>query len=624
MKRMARIILSIHDLATGGSERAVATLAHLLAERSHEVTLVLTKPDPSYALRPLCGPDVRLVSQPMHGFFDMCGILSLRKLVRRLRPDAVLSASLPSSVAFKMLKGLGVRFPLYVREGNVFERHGFRSRLFDRLSAFLVAGYIVNANAIKDDLVRRLGIRAEKINVVYNGLDTARFAPDGEVRQRMRAELGVSEQTPVVIHVGSMGNDQKGQDVLIDAWEQLPEGTDAVLVFIGAGSRRSVLQARAEPLGDRVRFLGERSDIPDLLRAADVCAFPSRWEGMPNAVLEAMAAGLPVVATPVGGIPEILSDHESGLLVPAGEVSALTAALKRLIEDASLRVRLGRRGRQIVSGKRFTRESFADAMERYIVPWNSRLGYGTVIAAGRQLMPEFEKKVAHLPYEAKGILFSEILFLKACLGDVPARRILESGRARGQSTLLLSRVLPDAHIISVEFDRTSPDVPVAEARLKDERNITLLYGDARKILPERIEPGDVVVIDGPKMFLATRLALRLLATGKPRAVFIHDTPVGTPERSFLERFLPEARFSDNRGFAELAAPLDENAVRAGSRHTRLNDVSGEFGYGFTLAFIPQLPGRKYRTLIPISYIYDALSRPQEIVVRLLRKAGLKM
>lgn len=203
-------------------------------------------------------------------------------------------------------------------------------------------------------------------------------------------------------------------------------------------------------------------------------------------------------------------------------------------------------------------------------------GVARAAAAGLEV---FRARVAGVPYERKGILYSEMFFLYLCAQAAGARRILESGRARGQSTALLALCFPQASIVSVEHDAHSPDAAVAAARLREFRNVELRFGDATRILPALAQPGDIALIDGPKGFRAVRLALRLLAGGRVSMVFLHDVGPGTPERSFLERRLPATLYSDDPRFAGIAHSLDSAAgpLPAG------NDSWGSGKYGYSLA-----------------------------------------
>lgn len=217
-------------------------------------------------------------------------------------------------------------------------------------------------------------------------------------------------------------------------------------------------------------------------------------------------------------------------------------------------------------------------------------------AAGTLADP-FRSAIQGLSYENKGILHSEMLFLLACSRVRPFGRILESGRARAQSTRVLAALFPDRPIVSVEFDPNSPDVAVAAARLKGLSHVELLFGDSMTLLPQKLQDGDLVIIDGPKHFRSLRLALKLLATGKPSFVFVHDLHRPTPERDYLERYLPDTLFSDEPAFVERFRSLDEECWA-------LRDASGSEGwkphwfegremvsYGPTLACIP---GRRER------------------------------
>ena len=182
----------------------------------------------------------------------------------------------------------------------------------------------------------------------------------------------------------------------------------------------------------------------------------------------------------------------------------------------------------------------------------------SAFASADELLPAFRTALAGMERETerKGICPSEMFFLYTLVAPLAPKLILESGRARAESTLALARCFPKSRIVSVEFARDHPDVPLAEAKLRPYPNVELLYGDSRTLLPPRLEPGCVVLIDGPKEFRALKLGLRLLATGQPAAVFMHDFGRKFPERHFVQRHLPRARFSDEPDFLARYADLD--------------------------------------------------------------------
>src|SRR5438045_919298 len=179
------------------------------------------------------------------------------------------------------------------------------------------------------------------------------------------------------------------------------------------------------------------------------------------------------------------------------------------------------------------------------------------------LLSEYQQIISNIPPEAGfgGIWESEMFLFYAAVKPFAPKQILESGRARGKSTLILARCFPESRIISVEYDRQSENAPAAEAKLKNESNVDLLYGDSREILPERLQPGDAVLIDGPKDFRALKLAVDLLRTGKPSAVFIHDFPPGSPQRKFVERNFPNAFFGDDSLFQRFQSLDNERDPR---------------------------------------------------------------
>lgn len=185
--------------------------------------------------------------------------------------------------------------------------------------------------AVADSIANRLrgaGLRGVGTSVIPNAVTVTE--PAG--RAAARSALDLPDATPVALCLARM-EPQKRHDVLLAAWAQVGTG---VLLLAGDGSLRGDLERQAAPLGDRVRFLGARSDVPDLLAAADVTVLTSDWEGLPIAVLESLAAGRPVVATDVDGVREVLGDG-GGRLVPPRDPVATAEALGALLGDPDAR-----------------------------------------------------------------------------------------------------------------------------------------------------------------------------------------------------------------------------------------------------------------------------------------------
>ena len=274
---------------------------------------------------------------------------SLVRLIRHERPDLV-HGHFPISglLARAAARAMGVRRVAYTCHGYLFNQPGPFLRRAASLVLEWLAGRItdvyLNVSTKEAHDARRLGISRRAV-AIGNGRDPGVFRPDPARRATTRTALGVSEGEVAVIIVSRLVR-EKGFPELLAAMRDVPEATlwvvgerlptdrgeDLAPMFAGSG------------LGPRLRLLGYREDVADLLRAADIFALPSHTEAMPMSVIEAMLSGLPVVASDIPGPREQVVPDETGLLVPARDPVALAAALRRLATDAALRASLGAAG----------------------------------------------------------------------------------------------------------------------------------------------------------------------------------------------------------------------------------------------------------------------------------------
>lgn len=200
---------------------------------------------------------------------------------------------------------------------------------------------------------------AEGIRVVPNGVPERK----GDSRA-VRKELSIDSGTSLILAVGGL-HPRKGFDVLLKALARMAVSQPWQLIIAGEGPERVGLRALAADLGirDKVTLLGQREDVPDLQAAADLFIMPSLWEGLPLAVLEAMLAGTPVIASAISGIPEAIDpDEDQGLLVPAGDIEALAQAMEDLVGDKERRKRVAAAG-QARARKDFTTQAMIDKYE---------------------------------------------------------------------------------------------------------------------------------------------------------------------------------------------------------------------------------------------------------------------
>lgn len=365
MDKKTKIIFAMQDFGVGGSESAVINQANILHERGFEVRILTVS---KYPKDDLIGnlkiPPSGIVRFYASSIFDVAQIIKIANFLRGYKPDIVVSNLFFTNSLLKFVKLLYGDFDLFIREGNVIARRSKKSVLFDRFTSFMVKGFIANAEAVKRGMVEQLKIPEQKIRVIYNGINPDSFSAPRVSGEQKRTELGVAADSFLVLHVGSMISEQKGQQYLIEALAKIPTGENVTFLFAGEGGKKKFLLEYAKKLGvaHRVIFLGKRRDIKDLMYASDVFVFPSLWEGMPNALLESMAAGLPVIASYAGGIPEVIRDGESGILVESKDIEGIGRAILRLKKDPDFRKRLARYARQVVSEKRFAWDYHVDKL----------------------------------------------------------------------------------------------------------------------------------------------------------------------------------------------------------------------------------------------------------------------
>jgi len=340
-----------------------------LSARGHDLRTLIG--EPGWLLDRLVEKGVSARVVPMGGLGLVCRIPSLRGEIDSFRPDLILSHGARANFLGTAAAALR-RVPAVSVEHSMdsWRRPGSMLARVDRLIAKRNRGRIAVSQAIADMLAGQGVLPAGRLEVIPNGVDFSedQASPD---RTRMRARFGFSPDDTILVVVARLVR-LKGHLFLLEAMARLKADRPGLrCLLLGDGPMRAELETRVRQLGlaSDVVFAGEIDDVLDVLPACDIFVLPSLWEGMPVAVIEAMGAGLPVVATKVSGTPEVVVDGVTGLLVPPNDAAALAVAVAGVIDDPATRFRLAAAGRHHARAA-FSFDGVLDRYEEVLNRWS--------------------------------------------------------------------------------------------------------------------------------------------------------------------------------------------------------------------------------------------------------------
>jgi sugar transferase (PEP-CTERM/EpsH1 system associated) len=348
----------VPSLQVGGLENGVVNLVNRMdPERFRHDVVCIGQAGPMASRIEQAGVSVHAIGKGQGSDYGLA--VKLAQVMRQRRPDIVHTRNWGAVDGILAARMAGVPVVIHGEHGREAadpEGRNRRRNVARRLLGRWVDRFVVVSGDLARWLAEETGVPAGKVVQIKNGVDTEKFHPASD-KSALREKLGIPPESFVVGAVGRL-DPVKDYGTLIRAAGRagLPVpnavGTQAgdgmVLMIAGTGPCREELEqaARAEGLGERVRFLGERADVPDLMRAFDLFVLSSVGEGMSNTILEAMASGLPVVATRVGGNPELIEEDVTGTLVPPADPEKLAAAIRIYRDDPSCAREHGRAGRE--------------------------------------------------------------------------------------------------------------------------------------------------------------------------------------------------------------------------------------------------------------------------------------
>lgn len=360
-----RILHIISSSGMYGAEAVILNLSRMLNEGGHASVLGVfsNSSNPNHQLHEASAREnIESHLIPCQGQIDRTAIAGIRELAASTKADVVHAHGYKADIyVYFALRGSGIPF---VSTCHNWIDNDLTATLYGRADRLVLRNFAAIAAvsaAVKQRLLKA-GVREDKIHLVRNGIDLRPF--DNATHSRSRAP---AEHLPTVGLVGRLGH-EKGVDIFLRAAALvLKDYSSTKFAVAGDGPDIEKLQLLIEELKirDSVSMLGRRDDMPSVYASLDILVSSSRLEGLPMTILEGMASGLPLVATPVGDVPTVVLDGHTGILVPPEDIESLASAIVKLLRDTALRERLGTAARKLIEDKFSAARMAADYLGVY-------------------------------------------------------------------------------------------------------------------------------------------------------------------------------------------------------------------------------------------------------------------
>ncbi len=370
------LVFLITGLDYGGAETQLVNLVTRLKERGWDVRVVSMLPPQTFTDE-LEQAGIPLATLNMRrGVADPRAVFRLVKMLREWKPWILTSFMFHANLLGR-IAGRLAGVPINISSVRTENMGGALRERVMRLTDWMGDITITNCRIVADSLTKQGVVPAERVCVIPNGLVLDKFVVTNSNKQEVRRDLGVAEEDFLWLAVGRL-EEPKDYPNLLQAFRIVVNKYEAQLYVAGQGSLTEDLERQAIKLGisDRVVFLGLRRDIPQLLEAADGFVLSSAWEGLPNTVMEAMAAAKPVVATNVGGVPELVQDGKTGYIVPPRNPEALALAMEKMMAlSHEERSEMGKAGRAHIEAN-YSLERVVDQWEELYKELLQKKGLG--------------------------------------------------------------------------------------------------------------------------------------------------------------------------------------------------------------------------------------------------------
>jgi glycosyltransferase involved in cell wall biosynthesis len=358
MEKKKKIIHIIQSLGNGGCENMLLRTLPLLDDFDHTI---ITLKNPGDLAPKFISAGITVKTASCTGVFDIPGILRLRRLVQEENTDIIITYLFHADMLGRIFLRIR-KVPVIPFLRTTYNHPKYLiARILEWTTKPLVNRYLANSIAVKDFYIKHIGVRPEKITVIPNGINIESFdsiTPDPELRK----SLGIAPSDFVIICVANL-HINKGHRYLLEAFE-VCNLKNAKLLLVGEGNERKNLEQQIKNYQSKenILFLGKRNDVQQLLKISDLFILPTLFEGMSNALMEAMACGLPIITTDIPENSILIENEKTGLLVAAKNSSTITQKIKQLQENPILSEQLSKEAKTTIQNS-FSLEKIAKKWE---------------------------------------------------------------------------------------------------------------------------------------------------------------------------------------------------------------------------------------------------------------------
>ena len=343
----------------GGSEKMIARIAPRLKTRGYKVR-VLTFKNWGPISEELTNKGIECLSLQGGGKFDLRVLWRYFLYLKRAPPDLIIAFLYRAYIPSRFL-GFLLGIPNISSVRDLGDWMNTIQKLLEKATASLSYVIYSCSKEVTEFLVRDIGIKRKNIATIPNGIDVESFSVKINRGKKIK-ELGLNANSKIVGTVSRLYEPTKGINILLEAFRIIQDSVDSELLIIGGGKDEKSLKEKSEKMKINVSFLGARSDIGEILQVLDIFVLPSLSEGFPVVILEAMASGLPIIATSIGGIPEAVENGQTGFIVEPGNANELATNIISLLKNDKKRKQFGEAGLKRVKEK-FSIEETVDRIE---------------------------------------------------------------------------------------------------------------------------------------------------------------------------------------------------------------------------------------------------------------------